>query len=285
MMRAAAYAKVNLGLRVGTVREDGFHPLRSLFQSISLSDRIELEPTESDEGISGRDDRPVPDGERNLAWRAIDAVREAAGVAGGVALRLDKRIPVAAGLGGGSADAAAALHLAQRHFGADPAVVAQVAPTLGSDVPFCIVGGTAVVTGRGDVVAPIPPLLEYALALVVPPVELATPAVYAAWDRLGEPAGPAIVESALPPQLREHGPLVNDLYPAAVSLRPEVDDWRAQLEATWDRPVAMSGSGPTLLGFFVDEDEAGDALAVVPGGARAAELVRPVPVGWRLEEE
>ncbi len=147
-------------------------------------------------------------------------------------------------------------------------------------MPFCVVGGTALVTGRGDVVSPVPAVAGYALAMVVPPVELSTPAVFRAWDDLGGPAGPALPQAAVPPGLRAFEPVRNDLYPAAASLAPAVDEWRAELEARWGRPVALSGSGPSLFAFFVDADEAASALDHIPGGARAAESVEPVGSGW-----
>ena len=131
-------------------------------------------------------------------------------------------------------------------------------------MPFCVTGGTALVTGRGEVVTPIPAVLGYALAVVVPPVELSTPAVFRTWDDLGGDTGPALPESAAPPLLREHGPLRNDLYAAAVALAPAVDEWRVELEARWARPVALSGSGPALFAFFVDLDEAQGAVGDVP---------------------
>jgi len=286
-MRAIAYAKVNLSLRVGALRSDGYHPLQSLFQSVTLGDRLELTVPPGgadDDGIVGWDGEQVPDDHRNLAWLAVEAVRQRmAAEATPLRLRLDKQIPVAAGLGGGSADAAAALHLAVRRLGADPALVAELAPELGSDVPFCAVGGTAMVTGRGETLDRLEPLTGFALGLVVPPVELSTPAVFREWDRLGGPAGPETPSGGLPPAVRTYAPLVNDLYPAAVSLMPELEDWRHELQQRWERPVTMSGSGPTLFGWFVDLAEAESALAVAPTGARATHAVLPVDRGW-IEE-
>lgn len=283
-MEARANAKVNLTLRVGAIRPDGFHPLHSLFQSVSLSDRMTLDRADED-GIAAWDGGSVPDGDRNLAWRAVLAVREAVGATQPVALRLEKRIPVAAGLGGGSADAAAALHLARMFYGAEPSLVTELAPDLGSDVPFCTVGGTALVRGRGEIIDVLEPAQGYTLALVTPPVELATGRVYAAWDAMDGPQGLPIAERHVPPTLRSHAPLVNDLYPAAAALAPELDDWRSRLAGLWGRPVAMSGSGPTLFAFFVDDDEAEAAVAAVPPGVRAAHVAVPVVAGWALVDE
>ena len=284
MMRAEAYAKVNLGLRVAGRREDGFHPVSGIFQSIGIVDRLALTGAEKD-SITGTGRRPVADGLDNLAFRALAAVRAVAGSTAQLELTLDKQIPVAAGLGGGSADAAAALGLAGRRLGVERATLATIAPQLGSDVPFCLIGGTAGVSGRGDIVTPLDPLTDIVLAVVVPPVEIATPAAFRAWDELGQPQGLRIKQSALPPALRDQGDLQNDLYPAAVSLAPELDDWRADLEERWGRPAMLSGSGPTLYSFFVDKDEAAGAVAAVPAGSRFAEACDLVAFGWRITDD
>ena len=281
MIRAQAFAKINLSLEVGAAAGP-LHTVRGLFQSIQWSDHLSLAKAGSD-SISRSDGEPVIDGWRNLAWRAVAAVREAAATASPLSLTLDKEIPVAAGLGGGSADAAAALALAGRLLDVAPGVGSGLAADLGADVPFCLRGGLARVSGTGERVEPLPATTEYAIGLVVPPVEVATAAVYAAWDRLGRPAGPEIAPNAVPPPLRAHTPLRNDLYPAAVAVAGEIDEWRAELANRWGRPVVLTGSGPTLFSFFVDVAEAAAALDVVPAGARATQATLPVDAGWRFE--
>ena len=280
MMRALAYAKVNLSLRVGA-GGGSRHPVSGLFQSIGWVDHLKLETAEED-AIGGGDGRPVVAGENNLAWQAAVAIRELAEVKPPMALTLDKEIPVAAGLGGGSADAAGALALAGRLFGVGGEAQATLAATLGSDVPFCLSGGLAHVSGTGEVVEPLDPAGGYALALVVPPVEVSTAAVYTAWDQLDGPEGPATGGNDLPPALRGLGPLRNDLYPAADMVAPEIDEWRAEMVACWGRPVILTGSGPTLFAFFVDEAEATAALEAAPVGARALHATAPVGRGWEF---
>ncbi len=276
-LAAEAFAKVNLGLVVSGLGSDGFHPLISLAQSISWSDGLTLAGSEDDafsaEGMEGSDD--------NLAWRALQAVRSEAGSRRSVAMSLDKRIAVAAGLGGGSADAAAALGLAAHLYGLPVDRLPALGLELGADIPFCLTGGLAVLEGRGERVTQQPMVGGYALGIVVPGFELSTPDVYRRWDQLGEPAGAALPQSALPPGLREYDPLRNDLQPAAEALVPELADWRSELAGRWGRPVAMSGSGPALFGFFLDEDEARDAIADCPAGARAVQAAVPVSQGWR----
>lgn len=283
MIRGEAYAKVNLGLHIGRLRSDGFHPVDGIFQSVAITDALSLRGHDVDT-ITGEDGSPVIDGLENLAFQAARAVRESAESEQPLLMQLGKNIPTAAGLGGGSADAAAALGLAGRYFDVDDAVLHALAPRLGSDVPFCFRGGTARVHGRGEIITPIERLTGFALAVVVPPIEISTPAAFEKWDEMNEPAGMRMPQSALPPQMRGQGDLCNDLYPAAAALAPELDDWRTDLESSWGRPVMLSGSGPSLYGFFVDADEAGEAAVAIPRGARFAEACELMPVGWRIIE-
>lgn len=279
MIEAIACAKVNLSLRVTGVRADGLHELHGLFQSVSWVDYLTVAP-DGEDSILSTAGAEVIDGRRNLAWRAIEAARRSSGAAEPVAVRLNKAIPVAAGLGGGSADAAAALGVAGRLFGNPQDELTELARALGADVPFCLVGGTADVSGAGELVEPRALSHGYTLGLVVPPVELATRDVFATWDALGGPGGPSAAQAGVPPGLRGDHALVNDLYPAAAQLAPVLDDWRQELADRWGRDVLMTGSGPTLFGFFIDEAEAESAVAAIPPGARGAAAVRPVEFGW-----
>lgn len=279
-MRAEGFAKVNLGLRVGSVGPDGYHPLRGLFQSVTWADAVSLEPANEDE-VSVTEGA-APTDESNLAWQALLAVRSAAGASDSMRVELHKTIPTGAGLGGGSADAAAVLALAGRRFGVDGKSLIDLAAPLGGDVPFAFIGGSAIVSGRGDIVRSLPPITGFALAVVVPPLELSTPSVYRTWDELDEPQGPTVGAAELPPALRDYAPLGNDLYPAAAHLSPQLDDWRDELAGRWGTPVAMTGSGSGLFGYFPTLDEAAGAAAAIPVGARAAEAVEPTATGWAL---
>jgi 4-diphosphocytidyl-2-C-methyl-D-erythritol kinase len=278
-VEAEAFAKLNLSLRVRPRDRSGLHPLRSLMQSIEWADLLTLEDA-ADDALVARG-LPVPEDESNLAWRALEAVRAAASRPGPIALTLEKHIPVSAGLGGGSADAAAVLGSVAARYGLPPEQRDALAPALGADVPFCLVGGTCLVEEHGERLTSLPPLGGFVLAVVVPPFAVPTAAAFRRWDDLGGPEGSPVPTRDLPAALREGPPPANDLSAAALSLVPELGDWLTELRRAWGRAVLMSGSGPALFGFFSLEAEAAEAAAAVPG-ARAARACRPAPQGWRV---
>ncbi len=281
-MRARAYAKINLGLQIRQRDAFGYHPLRGIFQTIDWRDDITVEDADTDAmEVPGGG---APENETNLAWRAVAAARDAGSGARPTRVVLTKRIPSPAGLGGGSADAAAALNLASRRFSVSFDDVRRIAVDLGSDVPFAVVGGTAIVTGRGEFVSPQPDALGFALAVVVPPITLDTAAVYRSWDRLEGPRGPKIAADDLPPTLRDFAPLANDLYPAAAAIDGAIDEWRAELASRWGVPAMMTGSGAALFAFFPTRSEAEDAVSIAPESATAAQAAEPINRGWEIVE-
>ena len=269
MIREPAPAKANLVLQVGPRRGDGLHEICSLFASLDLADVLRVEPG----GCADRVECAGVEGP-NLASTALELYRAAAGARAGLpplSVRIDKRIPVAAGLGGGSADAAAALRaadaLADRPLGV--ARLREIALHVGADVPSQIEPGHALVTGAGEGVEPVglPPM-----TLVLAPHEdgLATADVYAEADRLGavrtrlEPA--RLRELARAPSLEGLAPAVeNDLEPAALSLRPELALVAARLRATGASATLVSGSGPTVLGLFGERASAEAAGKEITG--------------------
>jgi 4-diphosphocytidyl-2-C-methyl-D-erythritol kinase len=267
VLRERAYAKLNLVLHVGPPRDDGLHPICSLMASIDLAD--ELTATLRDTRADSVDATGVP-GE-NLAARALTAFRARAGRdLPPVELRIDKRIPVAAGLGGGSADAAAALRIANELAGAPLTAdeLLRLAADLGSDVPSQLDPRHALVQGVGERIEPLE-LPALAAVLVPDPDGLSTAAVYAELDRLGgsrrsldpEPlrqlaaAGPAELGAALE----------NDLQQAALSLRPDLSVRLERLSSAGALGAAVSGSGPTCFGLFADRRTAEEAAASIPG--------------------
>jgi 4-diphosphocytidyl-2-C-methyl-D-erythritol kinase len=281
-VKAYAYAKVNLGLQIRHRDANGYHPLRGIFQSIDWRDDITVDDAADDAmEVPGGG---APEDDTNLAWRAVSAARSAGSGARPTHVTLTKRIPSPAGLGGGSGDAAAALNLAARRFSVSFDDVRSIAVDLGSDVPFAVVGGTAIVTGRGEFVSPQPDASGFALAIVVPPMDLDTASVYRAWDDLDDPRGQGIGVNDLPPVLREYAPLANDLYPAAVSIAPAIDEWRAELASLWGVPVTMTGSGSALFAYFPTRSEAEGAVSQAPPEAVAAQAVEPINRGWEIVE-
>lgn len=267
MRRELAYAKLNLVLHVGHPREDGLHPLCSLLASIDLAD--ELTATPSGSGGDTVQCTGVPGD--NLAAEALAAFRARIDTdLPPLALTIDKRIPVAAGLGGGSADAAAALRVANELAGAPLTrnELLALAAGLGSDVPSQLVPGHAIVQGVGERVEPT--RLPAFTAVLVPDADgLSTGAVYAELDRLDgtrdslDPNPLRELASAEPADLA--AALDNDLQPAALSLRPGLESKLDALAEAGALGVAVSGSGPTCFGLFADRQTAEDAAARLDG--------------------
>src|ERR671914_2401964 len=219
---ARAPGKVNLSLLVGAPRPDGLHPLASVVQSVSLADELTLRPADG-----GEDEVVCPGVEGpNLAAAALRAFRETTGWnAPPQRLEIDKRVPVAAGMGGGSADAAAALRLAAHAAGGAPAALLhELAIALGADVPSQLQPGRVLMHGAGEHVEPLPePDAPIGLVLVLSPHALATADVYRAYDRLGDPRTPAELERhAAAARAGEPPPPVNDLQKAALELCPPI---------------------------------------------------------------
>jgi 4-diphosphocytidyl-2-C-methyl-D-erythritol kinase len=271
MPTALAPAKLNLYLEVVGRRPDGYHELRTLFQTVAFGDDVTVERTAAPGvacEVSGAD---LPSDESNLAVRAARAWLEAAGAAGGARIRLEKRVPVGGGMGGGSSDAAAVLRLLERSGPAlGAARLREVARGLGADVPFLLQGGTATATGRGDEVAPLPPAPPLAVVLVVPPFGTETAVVYGRVHervRRAPPDGLARAVLALrsgePARVREAHH--DDLAEAALRAYPALREFTARTERLLGRPPAMTGSGSTLF----DVPDAGEAEEVV---ARLASL-------------
>jgi 4-diphosphocytidyl-2-C-methyl-D-erythritol kinase len=270
-----APAKINLCLFVGPTREDGRHELVSVMESISLADTLRLEPAGGDR------DEVVCDGvEDTLVTRALAAFRAATAWDGApVRITIEKRIPVAAGLGGGSADAAAALRLAARASGRDDeAVLHELAAPLGSDVPGQVRPGRVLATGAGERIERLPAPEPYGVLVLPSREHLSTPAVYAEADRLGLPRTAAQLEAALDEVRRDGPPVLNDLQDAARSLCPSVDEALAAARAAGARDAMVAGSGPTVLGLFDTPEDAERAAAELAGRDPAPIAARPAVV-------
>ena len=316
-----APAKLNLSLSVAGRRRDGYHDVHSVMVPLALADRLSVAARSSGSDSLHVDGPPTGPDEDNLVLRAFAAAWAAVGGAGrtpALAARLEKRIPVAAGLGGGSSDAAAALDAALEAWGAelgdDERVV--LAARLGSDVPFFLVAGPALVEGRGERVtalAGVRGAAGPAVLLVTPAVEISTRDVFAAFDR-GGPATPqssaatrlssehlaAELRSGLTPGdlLVRAGVLAvaNDLSAAAAVVAPWLVSFRRALLRILGRPVGMSGSGPTHWALYPSEADAAAGAAAVRAAIRAGSLPSPgerpptviatmIAAGGRVERE
>lgn len=259
---ARAYAKVNLCLRVIGRRPDGFHEILSTLQSVSLHDTLEMSLDGTGVSLSV-DDPAVPDGPANLVLKAVSRLTSARSGQHplNLKIRLTKRIPSGAGLGGGSSDAAAALvgldRLLELHT--EPERLQEHAAALGSDVPYFLCGGTATLTGRGTDVAPLPDLAPAELLILHPRTPLSTAAVYA---QLQEPLTLAAKPDSISPFGRVPMDLMswmragNDLEPAATRLCADVGRMRDLLDDAGAIASAMTGSGSAVFGVFATADGA-----------------------------
>ncbi|MCB0914344.1 MAG: 4-(cytidine 5'-diphospho)-2-C-methyl-D-erythritol kinase [Actinobacteria bacterium] len=272
---ATVPAKVNLALGVGPLRADGYHELATVYQAVGLYDEITVSRRSAGSGITisaaGPDAESVPIDRTNLAWQAAELVSSQADAEPDVHIHIDKRIPIAGGMAGGSADAAGALLACDVLWRASlpREQMAELASELGSDIPFLLYGGTAIGTGRGENITSAMARGSYHWVFAVSDRGLPTPKVYAECDRLrtgsqvGEPTvPPSLMEALLAGDpIRVGESLVNDLQPAAISLRPELD---LVLEIGNDAGALgslVSGSGPTCA-FLVADEEAALDLAV-----------------------
>jgi 4-diphosphocytidyl-2-C-methyl-D-erythritol kinase len=264
MIREQAPAKINLVLRIGPVANNGLHEVASLFASLELADTVEVEPAATDSVECAGVDGP------NLASAAVESMRVLAPNLPPLRVRITKRIPVAAGLAGGSADAAAVLRAANSFHEVpfDDDQLRSIAAPLGSDVPSQVVPAHSVVTGTGERVEPVslPPM---AVVLVPAAEGLSTGDVFAEARRLGLPRpqlrNDDLHALAAEPVERIAERLENDLQPATLSLRPELESVLAALRDAGALGAQISGSGPTAFGLFADREAAATAAGRIPG--------------------
>jgi 4-diphosphocytidyl-2-C-methyl-D-erythritol kinase len=296
---ASAPAKINLSLGVGPVRADGFHSLATVYQAIGLHDEVTVRPSDSYrlsiEGVERLSVADVPTDDTNLAMRAAKLLAAHHGVEEPVHIGIRKGIPVAGGMAGGSADAAAALVACDALWGTATRreEMLELAAELGSDVPFALVGGTAVGTGRGEVVTPAMTRGIYWWVVLESGRGLSTPEVYREFDRMhdGRPVPDPEVPEALMSALRNGdveglgAALTNDLQAAALRLRPELDAALAHGREGSAQGAMVSGSGPTCL-FLTDgeaharqvaqwlESRGLGPMSLAPGPVPGARVVR-----------
>lgn len=277
-------AKVNLELMVGPGRPDGFHHLATVFQAVGLHDDVSVQPAEEwGITVNGPYTDLVPADGTNLAMRAARLLAREAGIDVPVHLTIDKDIPVAAGMAGGSADAAGALLACDALWGvwSSKAELQEMAAELGSDVPFALLGGTAMGSGRGDQLAPVLGRGRYTWVFALSDVGLRTPEVYAECDRLrsqqrvSEPAPSSAMMTALRSgdAVSLGRALSNDLQGAALSLQPQLEEVLRTGMDNGALGAIISGSGPTVA-FLVSDTEASLDLAVALTASGVAPAVK-----------
>lgn len=270
-----APAKINLTLEIGDTRPDGYHELASVLQTLALADEVALRPAAARAmAVEGPFAAGTPTDAGNLVWRAIDALAEAIGRAPEpFRVRLVKRIPAAGGLGGGASDAATALRLLARRWPqADEAALARAAATVGSDEPFFLAGGTALVEGRGERVTPLPDLSPHGVVLFVPRETLAgkTAALFAALDRDGrrDGFGRSAAFARRPPARLTTDALFNGFERVAFDCFPGLAALRERIEGRIGEPVRLAGAGPTL--FWIGPPERAERVRADADGLDCA---------------
>ena len=270
-----AYAKVNLGLDVLRRREDGYHEVRMIMQTVKLFDYITLQKNTCGQIRLSSNLPYLPLNEKNLVYRAIDTIRTAYNISNGVDAAIEKHIPVAAGMAGGSTDAAAALVGMNQLFslGITQDELIKHGLTLGADIPFCIMRGTALSEGIGDILTPLPEYKDVTILIVKPPINVSTAFVYGNLKIDSQTKHPDIDNIMNYMAQMNHSAvgslLGNVLEDVTVKEYPVIDDIKGCMIKNGSLGALMSGSGPTVFGIFENDETAGKALEkcllLVPG--------------------
>jgi 4-diphosphocytidyl-2-C-methyl-D-erythritol kinase len=272
-IRLRAFAKINLGLKLLAKRPDGYHEIRTIYQSIALHDRLEISLAGSEEGICLECDDPnIPGGSKNLVYRACVLWRRATGYRGGVRVRLEKTIPAGSGLGGASSDAAATLEGLERLSGRRLPHSRRfaMAAALGSDVPLFLLGGRVLGCGRGEVVFPLSDLPARKCLIVFPGFSISTQEAYQqAGLRLTTPSKPrSIKHVGAWPQfpLLDWGPAENDFERVVFARWPELARLKRHLIRAGAEIASLTGSGSAVYAVFVSARQLLHASKLIPKG-------------------
>ena len=281
-MELSAYAKINLTLDILRKREDGYHDLQMVMQSVTLADALTVTPARGAAGAAVTDLHFLPTGGKNLAQMAAAAFRQATGLGGEVDVSIRKHIPVCAGLAGGSADAAAVLCAMNELAGAglSRAELAKIGERVGSDVPFCVTGGTALAEGRGERLTPLSPLPPCHIVICKPPFSISTPQLFSRVNvrkivRRPDTAGVAAALEAgdLAGVARRMYNVFEDvLEPRRLAVIREIEGVLIDCGALG---ASMSGSGPSVFGLFGGEAQAREAKARLEESWRDVFLCAP----------
>ncbi|MBQ9544272.1 MAG: 4-(cytidine 5'-diphospho)-2-C-methyl-D-erythritol kinase [Clostridia bacterium] len=270
MILDRAYAKINLTLDVLSKRPDGYHEIESLMQLVSLHDTVTLSPNSVGTLRQFSDSSLIPLDARNICYKAAMNFFDAFGITErGFDVTLEKHIPVSAGLGGGSADGAALIRLLANYFGiTDRSALLDVAARTGSDVPFCLVGGSAVCRGRGEEMTDVLHFTRADLVIAKNCTGLSTPLIYSLFDSLEEKPSHSSLSVSLEALRRADaamlaGSVFNVMEPVSLSQRPKIAELKEALLRAGALCALMSGSGPSVFGIFPDEKSAKDCVGVL----------------------
>lgn len=281
-----SFAKINLTLDVLGRREDGYHDIKMVMQTVSLYDLVTVELLEGEENIgkiSVETNLPfLPVGEDNLAYRAAKLFYNETGISGGVKIKLDKHIPVGAGLAGGSSNCAVVLKAMNRLYGAGLSMrkLCTMGAKLGADVPYCLLGGTRLAEGIGERLSPLPRMPFCHILLVKPAFSISTKAVYEKIDGHSgyrRPDTDRVISG-----LKDHsletifGGMANVLEEVSISDYPVLADVKRSLMELGAAATQMSGSGPTVFGIFTDYSKAANAKRELWGKYKTVYLCNPV---------
>ena len=285
MITLNAYAKINLSLDVVGRLANGYHEVRMIMQTVGIHDTLTFEKTEG-EIVLTSDAGELPLGEDNLIYKAARLVRETYGISGGVKVHLEKRIPVAAGMAGGSTDAAATLKAMNLLYdlGLSEEDLCGLGVKLGADVPYCIMGGTALSEGIGEVLTKLAPMPECVLLVTKPDINVSTKEVYQALDSQSVAWHPDVdgMRKAIEEGELEgiYSRLGNVLETVTVAKHPIVSEIKQEMLGNGALGSLMSGSGPSVFGIFDDEEKARVAGESIEkkGLAKQVFVTRPVNI-------
>ena len=262
-LQEPAYAKINLTLDILGKREDGYHEIESVMQQITLCDDVEIDVETGEDWKLECDWEEVPTDSSNLAWKAAGLFYKSIGIdPQGITIRITKRIPMGAGLAGGSADAAAVLRALNRHEGEPYTIwdLARLSAKVGSDVPFCVLGGTCLATGRGEILTQLLPMPQCFYCIAKPEFSVSTPELYAAFDRAEVVYHPD--NRGMQKSLDQHdlmhvaGYVGNVMEPIVSADHPEIQEIKTVMNDCGASGTAMTGSGSAVYGIFDSFDMA-----------------------------
>ncbi len=281
-MELSANAKINLTLDILRRREDGYHDLQMVMQSVTLADRLTVTPAQGAVGQAVSDLHFLPTGGKNLAQMAAAAFRQAAGLGGQVDVSIQKRVPVCAGLAGGSADAAAVLRAMNRltSAGLSSVELAKIGERVGSDVPFCVLGGTALAEGRGERLTPLSPLPPCSIVICKPHFSISTPHLFGRVNVrkiVRRPDTSGVIAALDAGDLAGVARRMYNVFEDVLEPRRavEIGEIKAALIDCGALGASMSGSGPSVFGLFHREDLAQEALERLRSSYRDVFLCGP----------